>query len=228
MLNNLKRFATEIHSERDIRSNSKKLCLLFVNYNSSGYLGQPVINDCQVFASKLKTIYGYDCFFICNSGKNLAARIIKTIVAFADKDIVYYYSGHGTSVADVHGDEADGRDEAFCFSDGIMLDDEFCNIVNANMQCKQLICITDACYSGTIYDVERIKDDLRKRMVCISSCSDHQTSKQLDKNGVFTMQFWQCFDATTGNFDLYKINKRLDWFDQHIVTYPKDLKRIEF
>ena len=239
MLNNLQRFATEVHSGEEFEKAigtasgitgtvSKKICILFVNYNSSGYLGQPVINDCYVFASKLKTIYGYECFFICNSTKNTASRILKTIVSQQDKDVVFYYSGHGTSVHDPHGDESDGRDEAFCFRDGIMIDDEFCDIVNRYMKCQKLICITDACYSGTIYDVERIAPELKQRMICISSCSDHQTSKQLDKNGVFTMQFWQCFDVSSGAFDLYKINKRLDWFDQHIVTYPRDLKRIDF
>ena len=225
----LLQYAKEIRNEQDIKltDDEKKVCILFVNYNSGGFLGQPVINDCGEFAKNLIG-FGYKCFFICNSKVSTATEILKKVLSMKDKRIVFFYSGHGTIVYDSNGDEADGRDEAFCFSDRYFVDDEFCRLINEYLKCEKFICISDACHSGTIYDIEHVDKDKQDKITCISSCADNQTSKQLEKNGIFTLNFWRCYNKSTKRLDLSKINNSLDWFNQTVIMYPKNNKFIDF
>lgn len=227
----IQKYAKEINNENnitkdDIKTNNK-LAILFVNYNANGYLGQPVINDCADVAKHLID-FGYKCFYICNTTSTTAKNVIKRLISQSNKRIVFYYSGHGAQVRDLDGDEDDGYDEAFCFRGGYLIDDDFCNIVNENLKCDKFICISDACHSGTIYDVERVKEDLRNRMICLSACKDYQTSKQLEKNGIFTLQFWNCYDKQTKLLNVSKLNQRLDWFNQELVIYPSNTTLIDF
>lgn len=230
MVKELHNVAIRIESGKDalFAPIDHKICLLFVNYNSHGYLGYPVINDCKLFAENIRKNYGYKCWYVCNATRRHAAKLMKEFVSRENAKVVMFYAGHGAGIRDSNGDEKDGRDECFCFSDGYLVDDEFCDIINNNMKAKQLICITDACHSGTIYDIERIKPEIKSKMTCLSSCSDSQTSKQLEKNGMFSLQFWQCFNTRTKILDFEKINKRLDWFDQKVTMYPPNNYKIDF
>ena len=71
--------------------------------------------------------------------------------------IVVYFSGHGTWVKDVNGDEADGRDEAFSpsdsgrtkSSDDLILDDEIA-VAFSRLADRQVLLIADSCHSGTV------------------------------------------------------------------------------
>ena len=71
--------------------------------------------------------------------------------------IVVYYSGHGTWVKDVSGDEADGKDEAFAPSDSgrtrgtgeLILDDEIAAAFS-RLSDRQILLIADSCHSGTV------------------------------------------------------------------------------
>lgn len=74
-----------------------------------------------------------------------------------DKDVfVFYYSGHGTQVADQTADESDQRDEALVLQDalvtpeGLLVDDEF-NGLLAAMQATGAhgTVILDSCHSGS-------------------------------------------------------------------------------
>jgi hypothetical protein len=67
---------------------------------------------------------------------------------------VITYSGHGTWVPDLDGDEPDRRDEALCPADlwdqGVITDDELFEIFSARPYGSRLIFISDSCHSGTI------------------------------------------------------------------------------
>ena len=71
--------------------------------------------------------------------------------------VVVFFSGHGTSVRDVSGDEADGKDEAFSPSDssrsrgvaGLVLDDEIAAAFS-RLSGRQILLIADSCHSGTV------------------------------------------------------------------------------
>lgn len=67
--------------------------------------------------------------------------------------LVFYYSGHGSQVMDVHGDEPDGRDETICPHDfataGMILDDDFTQVFSGLAVGVNLDIILDSCHSGS-------------------------------------------------------------------------------
>ena len=221
--------AERIYKDTDITDDDikpNKLGIIFINYNYGGgenYLGQPVINDAALFIQHV-ICFGYKCFYICDTDKETAIKIIIKLISLEGKDIVFFYAGHGTQVVDISKDEDDGFDEAFCFPNSdLFIDDEFCDIVNKYMKCNKFICMTDACHSGTIYDVERIDVDKQKHMICLSACTDSQCATQYNSgNGVFSINFWKCFDMETKTLDVKRLgiifkNSKLN---QMPVIYP--------
>ena len=231
MKTNLLKYASEIFQSSDLKNvidPKKNLCVMFTNYNCRGYLGQPVLNDCEEFARNLTEHFNYKCVFICNADCKTARNLLIQMLSIPDKKVVFFYSGHGINVKDVNGDEKDGLDEAFCFRDANLVDDEFCRLVNTNLRCKHFICISDACHCGTIYDANKLRPELHDKVTYVSSCEDHQTSKQLAKNGVFTYNFWNCFDTKTKELNIKLINRRLSFFDQHMIIFPEYRKTVDF
>lgn len=116
--------------------------------------------------------------------------------------LVFHYSGHGSRVRDLDGDEIDGYDESLCPIDyeteGRILDDEINEtIIRPLPRGATLHAIIDACHSGTFLDLQfmcRINrggsymwEDHRTPhgtykgtrggiAICISACDDHQSS----------------------------------------------------
>jgi hypothetical protein len=79
-------------------------------------------------------------------------REMKKIVSGAEKDshIVITFSGHGTNVRDVSGDEQDKRDEALCLYDKLLIDDQLRDILSKLPKGAHLTFISDSCHSGTV------------------------------------------------------------------------------
>ncbi len=67
--------------------------------------------------------------------------------------LVFYYSGHGSQVVDVEGDEPDGKDETICPHDfataGMIKDDDLRNVFITVPAGVNLDVILDSCHSGT-------------------------------------------------------------------------------
>jgi hypothetical protein len=76
--------------------------------------------------------------------------------------VIIYFSGHGTQVADLSGDEADSVDEVLMPYDArsrtlrgrktmenVLIDDEIESMLSA-IPAKEILVIVDACHSGTI------------------------------------------------------------------------------
>jgi len=126
--------------------------------------------------------------------------------ATSGDQIVFTYSGHGTSVADTSGDEIDGYDEALYVYDGILLDDELRTIIKKLNPDVHMAVISDSCFSGTVTRVlntdavkpRYIKTDdipatakLKKRLlseedmieILISGCTDSEYSYDAYMNG---------------------------------------------
>jgi hypothetical protein len=61
------------------------------------------------------------------------------------------FSWHGTQRPDHGGDEDDGRDEGFCFYDGIMWDDEIADLLGMFARHITVMMIVDACHSGSMH-----------------------------------------------------------------------------
>lgn len=67
--------------------------------------------------------------------------------------LIFYYSGHGSQMVDVGGEELDGRDETICPHDyataGMIKDDDFRAILSGLPAGVNLDTIFDSCHSGT-------------------------------------------------------------------------------
>jgi len=80
---------------------------------------------------------------------------IKWLIAKAKKGdvLVFYYSGHGSYVADVSGDEIDKKDETICPHDfataGMIKDDDLRNAFTGIAAGVNLDVVFDSCHSGT-------------------------------------------------------------------------------
>jgi metacaspase-1 len=79
--------------------------------------------------------------------------------------VVITYSGHGTWVPDLDGDEPDQRDEAICPHDvaanGPLLDDELSTLFSAADPGVRTVLISDSCHSGTLTRLSRPLGDNR-------------------------------------------------------------------
>jgi hypothetical protein len=111
-----------------------------------------------------------------------------------------HYSGHGTSVKDISGDELDGYDEALVPVDyqksGVIIDDDiYATLVKKLDPDVQLLVVADCCHSGTILDLpykwnndgshtveHRVpQSELQSlaSVVMLSGCRDDQTSADI-------------------------------------------------
>lgn len=60
------------------------------------------------------------------------------------------YSGHGGQVADVNGDEDDGKDETWCLWDRQLVDDELFQLWSQFAAGVRVLVLSDSCHSGTV------------------------------------------------------------------------------
>jgi metacaspase-1 len=85
---------------------------------------------------------------------NILAEL-KWLVSGASRGdvLVFYYSGHGSQVADVSGDETDRKDETICPCDfstaGMIKDDDIRAAIAGVPSTANLDVILDSCHSGT-------------------------------------------------------------------------------
>lgn len=67
---------------------------------------------------------------------------------------VVTYSGHGSQVPDLSGDEGDRMDECLCpadvFAGNVITDDELAEIFQARAPGSRLVFVSDSCHSGTV------------------------------------------------------------------------------
>jgi len=90
---------------------------------------------------------------------NILAMFANIATAPPNSKLFVHYSGHGTQVRDISGDEDDGKDEALCPADfmtaGFIVDDEiFQTLVKPLDSTVVLHSIMDCCHSGSIFDLK--------------------------------------------------------------------------
>jgi hypothetical protein len=76
------------------------------------------------------------------------------------------FSGHGTAVPDLSGDEPDLYDEAlvpYDHQDSLLLDDELATILSHRPSRTRVFLFTDSCNSGTVFRVTQPAAGLRTR-----------------------------------------------------------------
>lgn len=185
----------------------KRVAVLFgINYIATPELRlNGCANDVRKMEHVLRTMLGFsevsaydDCTddgrkkttraAILDELRNLARRSHDEPIELA----WVHYSGHGTSVPDLDGDESDAMDEALVPSDvdreGIILDDDLHDIIASFNHKTKVVVIVDACHSGTACDLryswdvegnmrtESARDGIAARVLAISGCLDAQVS----------------------------------------------------
>ena len=201
----------------------EKICIIFINpyYGTSYELGIAVENDGELFEKELKR-RGYKVKKYLDASAREFIREVREESEKMNGKLLIYYSGHGVSIHDINGDEKDGRDEAFVFRDGYVLDDVAEKLVRNN-KCGEVILISDCCHSGTIWD-----EGVEGNICSISACRDDETAKQTNftihtkksiSHGVLTYYFWKYYDRCEGELKkiLEKINPLMKKYNQRAI-----------
>ena len=148
---------------------------------------QGCANDSFELSHRLRNVYYYDESGLIQDTRATVARFTQAILALAAKAVAgdwvtITFSGHGTSVVCTHGDEADGRDEAFCLYDGILLDNDMGRLMDAFKPGVMVTIFADCCHSGTITRGQ-IKDlyDKDQPLVRYRPPEDDNMAKKLRK-----------------------------------------------
>jgi hypothetical protein len=119
------------------------------------------LNDVEVMRDLIVHRYGFDPANVTVLTDNQATRegILQALNSLASRagpsDTVYiHYSGHGSQVEDLSGDEEDGLDETICPQDARtpdvpdITDDEIDEIVS-KFRTPRVFIVMDSCHSGT-------------------------------------------------------------------------------
>ena len=123
--------------------------------------------------------------------------------------LIFHFSGHGSQVPDLDGDEIDHMDECliplgnvYSLFD-VIIDDELHEIVKKLSPKSKMFILTDCCHSGSCFDLEyayktqmevsQIQNSQLPNIVKLSGCKDNQTSasiKHANKwKGALTLAF---------------------------------------
>jgi|SRR5581483_2244628 len=136
----------------------RALCIGINNYPGTHMDLAGCVNDANDWAAEL-TARGFSVTKLLDNQATKAAMVegFKSIIGGAGSGdvVVITYSGHGTYVPDLNGDEVDGLDEALCPYDlqtggGALLDDEIHELFMARKPGVRLVLISDSCHSGTV------------------------------------------------------------------------------
>lgn len=84
-----------------------------------------------------------------------STHLLENLMAFSTRlqcgdSCFISYSGHGTRVKDLNGDEPDGFDEVLVLYDRLFIDDEFQKCWAQFQQGVKIFLINDSCYNGTV------------------------------------------------------------------------------
>ncbi|KAG5191301.1 peptidase C14, caspase domain-containing protein [Tribonema minus] len=177
-------------------SRSRALCI-GINYGKTANALQGCVNDANNLSKLLDgsgAVAMEDITVLCEpTGEELCNAISHLADLSVSQNLNYVfisYSGHGTQVKDVTGDEADGRDEAICPSDfnikGVITDDLLKSLLQRFNIATTVCFLADACHSGSLLDMNRqytskictLSGDaeLPGKIAYISGCRDPQTS----------------------------------------------------
>ncbi|MBN1558626.1 caspase family protein [candidate division KSB1 bacterium] len=131
----------------------KALCVGINDYAGFNNDLRGCVNDANDWAALLEYA-GYQIDKVLDSQATKSAilgRLDNLITSAASGDeIVFTFSGHGTSVVDRSGDEKDGYDEALVAYDGVIVDDELRVIIQKAQPGVHIVVISDSCFSGTV------------------------------------------------------------------------------
>ncbi len=149
-------------------------------------------------------------------------------------DFVYFhYSGHGTHIEDLDGDEADKQDEGIVPIDyrvaGVIVDDKLSSIFTSFNPKTKITCVFDSCHSGSILDLpvvhdrpagtwitQKLTNPAHPWITCISGCRDDQTSADTQDAesrtaaGALTMSLLQILKLKSAKYPVLQLVQELE------------------
>lgn len=135
----------------------RALCIGINDYPGTGSDLAGCVNDTNDWATVLlKRGFTVDKLLDRKATGKAIRNAIKSTIADAKSGdmVVVQYSGHGSFVPDIDGDEPDGTDECLCPYDvrtkGPITDDELFELYSASKKGVRLLMISDSCHSGTV------------------------------------------------------------------------------
>jgi hypothetical protein len=180
----------------------KYALIIGINYNGTNLLLKGCINDAIKMQNYLITYRGYlkehitmltDDEAVKPTSVNIQValkELISKSVKHGARELWLHYSGHGSYVKDLSGDERDHRDEAIVPLDypkkSLIIDDVLNSYLSKiSLQCR-LIAIFDSCHSGTVLDLKYSEGDVIENSNCkisglailISGSTDAGTSAE--------------------------------------------------
>jgi len=136
----------------------RALCIGINNYPGTHMDLAGCVNDAKAWAAELGA-RGFEVTQLLDQQATKAAMVegLRRVIgeAGAGDLVVITFSGHGTYVPDMNGDEVDGLDEGLCPHDiqtggGALLDDELHELFAQRKAGVRLVLISDSCHSGTV------------------------------------------------------------------------------
>jgi hypothetical protein len=206
---------------------TKTALLIGINYFNTSSALNGCINDIETVTAYLVK-NGYSCKQLRDDKPDAlptAMNILNEMMSLTNRakagdSLFFHYSGHGTQIRDLDGDEKDGMDECICPSDyqtsGVITDDLIRKyLVDAVPENVSLFALMDCCNSGTNFDmrynvtqgrdnsISIVQDKSCKkpsgRVVMISGCRDDQTSADAYISGEYRGAMTTSFINTINN-----------------------------
>jgi hypothetical protein len=135
----------------------KALCIGINDYPGTDSDLSGCVNDANDWAAVFqKRGFRVEKMFNKQATGKAMRKAIKLLVGSAKgrDSVIIQYSGHGSFVPDVDGDEPDGTDECLCPYDiranGPITDDEMFELLRAKETGVKVVMISDSCHSGTV------------------------------------------------------------------------------
>lgn len=194
-----------------------KVCFICVNnYTRPSYqLGVGPVDDALTVAIHHKRM-GYNVVYLHNSDPVTFKKWLKLILKKTENDLTIFYTGHGSQLRDVTGDEKDGYDEVMIFDDGYIVDDTLGRYLHKYAHGQRIVLLTDCCHSGSIWDIQSLKrehEDIAPNIISISAALDSETSKQTKlgqkDHGIFTYFFWHILEKNP-NISTVEMKAQID------------------
>lgn len=146
-------------------SSSKKIgiCVGINKYPNPNNNLRGCVNDAKMIKKYLLKYYNFDKVILLldhhATYQNVITNIQQSMLELSDNGhFVFSVSSHGTTIPDTSGDELDGRDEAICLYDRLLLDDNFRQLLHHAPIGMKATIIADCCHSGSITRSAYIKN----------------------------------------------------------------------
>jgi len=223
-----------------LTTSSKKALLIGINYSALSCKLHGCINDIVNMRSMLIDAYAYAPANIImlrdDDPRNMPTRanILSALAYLASQsgslsEIVIHYSGHGSQVRDVNGDEIDKLDEVVVPCDfptaGFITDDVLFGLLQS-FRCRTLL-FFDSCNSGSVCDLQYtiqyvngsfVRQTLSNKaiasnpnIILMSGCKENQTSadtydaQKAQATGAFTAILIESLRNGQHNMDLLRL-----------------------